>query len=150
MLFADVRGFSKLTDEQLPRFTTHVLGAFADVLDRYGDQVQHRNTWGDALYAVLVDPVEAAACALDLQAAVSGINLEAVGLPTHLALRLGGHVGPVYPTHDPVLGRHSFMGSHVSRTARIEPVTPPAEVTSQNPSPPPSHSTNATPLLATT
>lgn len=128
MLFADVRGFSKLTDEQLPRFTTHVLGAFADVLDRYGDQVQHRNTWGDALYAVLVDPVEAAACALDLQAAVSGINLEAVGLPTHLALRLGGHVGPVYPTHDPVLGRHSFMGSHVSRTARIEPVTPPAEV----------------------
>jgi adenylate cyclase len=45
-----------------------------------------------------------------------------------LALRIGGHVGPVFATRDPVLERESFMGSHVSRTARIEPVTPPGEV----------------------
>jgi len=128
MLFADVVGFSKLTDEQLPRFATHVLGAFAAVLDRYGDQVLHRNTWGDAVYAVLTDPGQAAECALELQAAVAAIDLQATGLPSSLALRLGAHVGPVFPTHDPVLGRLGFMGSHVSRTARLEPVTPPGEV----------------------
>jgi class 3 adenylate cyclase len=128
MLFADVAGFSKLTDEQLSRFATHVLGAFARVLDRYGDRVQHRNTWGDALYAVLTDPVGGAACALELQAAISAIDLPAAGLPPHLALRLGAHVGPVFLTHNPVRDELAFMGSHVSRTARLEPVTPPGEV----------------------
>ena len=123
-----MKGFSKLTDEQLPRFATHVLGTFASVLDGYGDQVQHQNTWGDGLYVVLGDPSAAAGCALELQAAISAIDFEAVGLPPQLALRIGAHVGPVFPTEDPVIGRLAFMGSHVSRTARLEPVTPPGEV----------------------
>ncbi|HUB76719.1 MAG TPA: adenylate/guanylate cyclase domain-containing protein, partial [Solirubrobacteraceae bacterium] len=128
MLFADVKGFSKLTDEQLPRFASEVLGAFAAVLARYGGEVEHQNTWGDALYAVIADPVRAADCALSLQAAIGAIDFEAAGLPPHLSMRMGAHVGPVFPTHDPVLDKLAFMGSHVSRTARIEPVTPPGEV----------------------
>jgi class 3 adenylate cyclase len=128
MLFADVKGFSRLTDEELPRFAERVLGAFAGVLDRYHQAVQHRNTWGDALYVVLDSAPSAAACALDLQSAMANLDLEAEGLPTHLSLRLGAHIGPVFPTHDPVLGHVAFMGSHVSRTARIEPVTPPGAV----------------------
>jgi class 3 adenylate cyclase len=59
---------------------------------------------------------------------MGSIDLGAAGLPAHLALRIGGHVGPVFATRDPVLDRESFMGSHVSRTARIEPVTPPGAV----------------------
>ena len=55
-------------------------------------------------------------------------DLEAEGLPEHLALRLGCHLGPVFPTRDPVLEETVYMGSHVSRTARIEPVTPPGAV----------------------
>ena len=128
MLFADVKGFSKLTDEELPRFAHRVLGAFAKTLDRHAESIGHRNTWGDALYVVLDDAITASACALDLQAAMSEIDLEAEGLPGHLALRLGGHLGPVFPTHDPVIDELAFMGSHVSRTARIEPVNPPGEV----------------------
>jgi hypothetical protein len=124
MLFADVRGFSKLGDAQLPSFNEHVLGAFADALGRHAGAVSFRNTWGDGLYVVMSGAVAAAACALDLQAAMSGLDLGAVGLPGHLALRLGGHVGPVFELHDPVLGVPSFGGSQVSRTARIEPVTP--------------------------
>ena len=124
MLFGDVRGFSKLTDDQLPTFATRVLGAFSDVIDRYGEHVEHRNTWGDAVYIVLRTPAAAAACALELQAAMTSIDLEAEGLPSHLALRLGGHVGPVFPVLDPVIRQKAFMGSHVSRTARIEPVAP--------------------------
>jgi class 3 adenylate cyclase len=34
----------------------------------------------------------------------------------------------VFPIYDPVMTGGAFMGSHVSRTARIEPVTPPGEV----------------------
>ena len=98
------------------------------MLARHDAHVCYRNTWGDGLYVVLTGAEEAAACALELQDAVAGIDLAARGLPDHLALRLGSHLGPVFPVHDPVLGRDSFMGSHVSRTARIEPVTPPGAV----------------------
>ena len=82
MLFADVKGFSKLADEQVPRVLQHVLGAFAAVLERYADAIEHQNTWGDALYVVLTDPVEAAECALELQQAMAAIDLRAAGRST--------------------------------------------------------------------
>ena len=96
--------------------------------ERHGEEVDFRNTWGDAVYVVLSDVSAAARCALDLQQAMASIDLEAERLPSHLALRIGGHVGPVFPIHDPVLDADGFIGSHVSRTARIEPVTPPGGV----------------------
>jgi len=128
MLFGDIRGYSRLTDEQLLPFAQHVLGALAAVVEAHSRHVWYRNTWGDALYLVLTDAAAAAFCALDVQDAMAAIDLEAEGLPSHLGLRLSGHVGPVFPIRDPVLDEQGFMGSHVSRTARIEPVTPPGEV----------------------
>jgi hypothetical protein len=128
MLFADVKGFSKLTDEELPRFAERVLGAFAAVLGHYEEDLLYRNTWGDALYLVFGDVSRAAACALELQQAMGAIDLVQARLPPHLALRLGAHLGPAFPIVDPVRKVPSYFGSHVSRTARIEPVTPPAAV----------------------
>jgi class 3 adenylate cyclase len=133
LIFADVRKFSTLTDEQLPRFNTVVLGALGGVLNEYDDAIHYKNTWGDALYVVMRDAESAAACAMGLQAALKSIDLESHGLPAYLALRLGAHIGPVFPTHDPVVGGDAFMGSHVSRTARIEPVTPPGAVYATDP-----------------
>ena len=128
MLFGDVCGFSKLTEAQIPAFVSHLLGAIAKVLSGYGDRVLYRNTWGDGLFVVLSDAPAAAQCALDLQAAMAAIDLAACGLPETLALRLGGHFGPVFEATDPVLRLTNYFGAHVSRTARIEPVTPPGEV----------------------
>jgi class 3 adenylate cyclase len=128
MLMGDIRGFSKLTDEQLPPFSTHVLGAFASVLSVHDADIEYRNTWGDALFVVLSGATVAARCALDLQEAMAALDFSALGLPPNLAFRLSGHLGPVYPIVDPVLDRQSFMGSHVNRTARIEPVTLPGAV----------------------
>jgi class 3 adenylate cyclase len=123
LLFADVKGFSMLRDEQLPSFFEHVLGAFAGVLEMHRQNVCYCNTWGDALYVVVTDSEATAALALDLRTAISSFDPDVAGLPP-LALRVGAHLGPVYPITDPVLGTPSFTGSHVSRTARIEPVTP--------------------------
>jgi len=128
MLFADVKGFSVLTDEELLVFSERVLGAFAAVLQRHRQHVWHRRTWGDAVFLVLTDAPAAADCALDLQDAMASIDLAAAGLPGHLALRLGAHLGPVARYHDPVIDGPDFTGSHVTRTARIEPVTPPGAV----------------------
>ena len=128
LIFADVKGFSKLADEQVPLVLQHVLSAFATVLERYDGAIEHRNTWGDALYVVLTDTVLAAECALELQQAIAAIDLRDLKLPDDLALRIGAHVGPVFPLEEPVLRTRAFTGSHVSRTARIEPVTPPGTV----------------------
>lgn len=128
LLFGDVKGFSRLDDAQLPRFAERVLGLFAGVLDAHRANVLFRNTWGDGIYVVLTDVGAAAECALALQEAMASLDFAALGLPSDLGLRLGGHVGPVHPVHDPVLGVRAFMGSHVSRTARVEPVTPPGVV----------------------
>jgi class 3 adenylate cyclase len=124
MLFGDIRGFSKLGDAELPRFVDTVLGAFAKVIDGYGADVLLASTWGDGLYLVFDDAGKAARCALDLQAAMAGIDLAAAKLPDHLALRIGGHLGPVYTVEDPIIKQQNFFGAHVSRAARIEPVTP--------------------------
>lgn len=128
MLFGDVKGFSKLTEAQIPGFVQHVLGTLGRALAQYGDQVLYRNTWGDGLFLVLGDAAIGARCALALQAALETLDLPAHGLPDTLALRLGGHFGPVFETTDPVQGVTNYFGAHVSRTARIEPVTPPGEV----------------------
>lgn len=128
MLFGDIKGFSKLAEAQVPTFVDAVLGAFGRVLDGFGDAIEERNTWGDGIYIVIREPATAARVALALQAALDGIDLRALGLPPHLALRLGGHVGPVYALADAVARRGSHFGTHVTRTARIEPVTPEGEV----------------------
>jgi class 3 adenylate cyclase len=124
MLFCDIRGFSRLSDAQLPRFVDTVLGAFAEVIDGYGSDVLLAETWGDGIYLVFDDAGKAARCALDLQRAMAGIDLPGAGLLNYLALRIGGHLGPVYAGLDPIIKRQNFFGAHVSRTARIEPVTP--------------------------
>ncbi len=124
MLFGDVKGFSTLREAQLPIFVREMLGRFARVLDRNRRGILFRNTWGDGLYVVTKDVETAAKCATELQDEMATFVPAEHGLPEYMALRLGGHLGPVFHMRDPVLKRSNFIGAHVSRAARIEPVTP--------------------------
>jgi class 3 adenylate cyclase len=124
MLFGDIHGFSKLTDAQLPLFTETIMGTLGEVARRHQQHIAFVNTWGDGIFVVFRDAGRAAACALDMQDALSAIDLKAAGLPETLKLRLGGHLGPVYELDDPVTDRPNYYGAHVSRAARIEPITP--------------------------
>ena len=128
ILTGDMRGYSKLSEEQLPAFSRMVMGSLSGVLARYDANIEYRNTWGDAILAVMSGAPSAARCALDLQDAMASVDLPGSGLPEYLAFRLSAHIGPVFITTDPVLHAPSFMGTHISRTARIEPVTPPGAV----------------------
>jgi class 3 adenylate cyclase len=125
MLFGDLRGFSRLTDRELPIYVKEVLGAIERVRQARRKKVLLANTWGDGLFMVFQRANDAAECALALQAALSRLDLAALGLSVPLSLRIGGHLGPVYETLDPVLGHTNFFGAHVTRAAHIEPVTPP-------------------------
>jgi class 3 adenylate cyclase len=126
LLFGDFKGFSKLPDRLLPVYVEKVLGAVQAVIGRYPVEVS--NTWGDAVYLVLKDVGDAAQCALELQVAVREIPWTQLGFEAPLQFRLGGHYGPVYRAVDPILKTTTYVGAHVSRAARVEPVTPPGGV----------------------
>jgi len=124
MLFGDIKGFSKLTDRQIPLFRDKILEALGEAIETFGADVQFRNTWGDGIFVVFEDIGVAARAALALQKAVEGVGAATEGLPGTMALRLGGHFGPIYEIDDPILHRRNYLGAHVSRAARIEPITP--------------------------
>ncbi|NNF08757.1 MAG: adenylate/guanylate cyclase domain-containing protein [Acidimicrobiia bacterium] len=128
MVFADFRGFSKLDERQVVAFYESVMAAMADSIDHSGDEVLFRNSWGDGLYLVYQTARGAALGSLALQEAFRSLDLPALGLPPDMGLRIGVHAGPVFAAPDPIRREPSYFGTHVTRTARIEPRTPPGEV----------------------
>ncbi|MDO9367039.1 MAG: adenylate/guanylate cyclase domain-containing protein [Sphingopyxis sp.] len=123
ILFADFAGFSKLGEAELPIFAREVMGGIGRILDDFGEAVLFRNTWGDAVYAIIDDPATAARIALAMQETLTVLPAE-LGLDGQKAgMRTGIHFGPIYRGHDPVVGNELWYGTEVTRTARIEPVT---------------------------
>jgi class 3 adenylate cyclase len=128
ILFADATGFSKLSEAQVPHFVQHFLGAIADLTKTFSKSIIAKNTWGDGLYFVFSDVSVAGNFALQLADLVGKTKWEEKGLRPELNLRIALHAGPVYEFNDPITKRISFSGTHVSRAARIEPITPPGQV----------------------
>lgn len=123
ILFADFAGFSKLGEAELPIFASEVMGGIGRILDDFGDAVLFRNTWGDAVYAIIDDPATAARIALAIQEQLDTLP-PGLGLDGQKAgMRTGIHFGPIYRGVDPVVGNELWYGTEVTRTARIEPVT---------------------------
>ena len=83
---------------------------------------------GDGLYLVFSEVEAAGKFALDLCDLITRTRWEMCGLPKSLGLRIALHAGPVYEFDDPITGNRSYCGTHVSRAARIEPITPPGQV----------------------
>lgn len=124
IIFADYKGFSRLGERELPLFMHEVMGRIGAVLTEFGDHVEFRNTWGDAIYAIVDKPTTAARIALKLQRALQGLP-EALTPPGDEAgMRLGLHYGPIWVGTDRITGNRIWYGGEVNRTARIEPVTP--------------------------
>ena len=124
ILFADYKGFSRLGERQLPIFMDLVMGRIAEVLNAYGDHVEFRNTWGDALYAIIDEPQIAAAIATDLQDRLAGLPETLMPKGEIAGMRIGVHYGPIWVGTDRITGNRIWYGGEVNRTARIEPVTP--------------------------
>jgi class 3 adenylate cyclase len=124
LLFADAVGFSKLSEEQIPQFVTHFLGPIAALLERSKRAPIVQNTWGDALYFVFNDITAAGVLALEISELIRSIHWPDFGMPPNMGIRIGLHSGPAYPVVDPIIRGFSYTGVHVSRAARIEPITP--------------------------
>ena len=128
ILFADAVGFSKLTEAEVPKFVEHFLGGIASLGQRYDNKILARNTWGDGLYFIFSDVAAAGDFGLALAGFVSETDWQSKGLPAGMNLRIALHAGPVYEFDDPITGNRTYSGTHVSRAARMEPVTPSGQV----------------------
>ena len=124
ILFADYKGFSRLGERELPLFMREVMGRIGTTLDRFGEHVEFRNTWGDAIYAIVDEPGTAAHLALELQHDLRDLPLELSPQGAPSGMRIGLHYGPIYIGSDRVTSAALWYGGEVNRTARIEPVTP--------------------------
>ena len=128
MLFADAYHFSELTEEQMPAFIRNFMGPVGALVSRTKPAPLYQNTWGDGLFFVFKEVGDAGRFALRLAECVAEIDRKAAGLPESLNLRIALHVGPVYRFPDQITAKLNYIGSHVNRAARIEPVTPPGHV----------------------
>jgi class 3 adenylate cyclase len=129
ILFADVVGFSKLTsDTDVFRFFREFLSEVAVLLGETVYTPLVRNTWGDGLYLVFAGVREAGLFALALCRMVGDVAWQERGLPADLNVRVALHAGPLFSFIDPVTSQPTLSGKHVTRAARMEPVTPPGLV----------------------
>lgn len=128
LLFADFAGFSRLHDAFAPQFQASFLKIAAAQIAASPVKPLDAKTWGDALYVVFDSPQGGAEFALRLLESMLAVDWTAVGLSDTSQIRIALHVGPVYCGFDPIMDRDSYFGSSVTKTARIEPVTPPGMV----------------------
>jgi adenylate cyclase len=122
LLFGDFHGYSTLRDRDIAAFQQTFMKAVAEILEQFGAGVQYRNTWGDAIYVVMDNVVDAARCALAIRDCVA--QLDRGDLAVRPELRLAGHFGPTFEGYDAVRGEPTYFGAQVTRAARLEPVTP--------------------------
>jgi class 3 adenylate cyclase len=128
MLFADAYHFSRLTEAQMPSFIRNFMSTIAMLVNQTRPRPLFQNTWGDGLYIVFSTVLEAGRFALNLAKRVAGIDRKSSGLPEDMTLRIALHAGPVYRYKDQIIDKANYIGSHVNRAARIEPITPPGQI----------------------
>ena len=128
LLFADFAGFSRLHDAYAPLFHGSFLKVVADQVEATAVKPLLANSWGDAIYVVFESPVDGAEFALRMLKGMHDVDWTAAGLSSDSQIRISLHAGPVFCGFDPIMGRDNYFGASVTRTARIEPVTPPGMV----------------------
>ena len=128
ILFADTVGFSKITERSIPHYVEDFVGSLSATMNKMGIQCLHNNTWGDALFMVFASIQDAASFSLKACEEIRNTNWQRKNLPGDLGLRISLHAGPAYQLIDPITGINNYYGYHISKGARIEPITPPGQV----------------------
>ncbi len=125
MLFADVKGSSKVPEERSPLFAARFLGKVKDVVDATRPRPRFVNTAGDGVTAVFDSVRQAADFAWRLMDQMGTVNWGEFGFTERRPIRVALHAGPVYEQRDPVIKKTNYFGGHMNFAARLEPSTMP-------------------------
>ena len=143
MLFADIVGYSKLTEKVMGEFVTIFMNRVSQLMATSPHAPRSVNTWGDAIFAVFDFSRDAGQFALALTKMIRdgenewkqrGLVYDEYDPASEslverpLNIRVGLHTGPVLAHYNPILRQSGFTGSHVNRAARIEPAAGPGEI----------------------
>ncbi len=126
LIFTDVVGFRRFTDEDVAAFWAIVMPALGEEVAAYGDQVLLAATWGDAIHVVTTGAEPAANLCLRLIDRVAALRASGTGALANLRIRLGAHFAPAFEGYDPVERQRTYFGSQLAFAASVEPVTPPS------------------------
>ncbi len=125
IMFSDIKGFSKLSEDELTIFAEevwpNVLKIFRGVPD-----IKIFNTWGDAIFMVFGSSGVAKEI-IAFRDYFRHQHFGDIGLP-QLSVRIGCHFGDFLSRTDPQTGEFSVIGTNITTTARIEPVTRPNDI----------------------
>jgi class 3 adenylate cyclase len=128
LLFADIAGFRRLRDAEMPRFWSQVMGGIGLVIAAFGDKVLFKHTWGDAVNVITEDAATAAEVAQAIRDCIDEVRRSETGTLAEIELRMSCHFAPAFAGFDPIEHVPTFYGSQLSLAARIEPVTPPGMI----------------------
>lgn len=128
IVFADVRGFSSLPEQHSPRFAERFLGEAREAMRACGTEAHTSQSAGDGVYVTFGSARAAASFAIDLRDRVKRVDWTQFGMPPDTTVRVAAHCGPAYPIMCPLTDRPNYCGTHIIRTARVEPVVTPGEV----------------------
>lgn len=128
ILFSDIRGYSKLSDRDILWYYNELHPLLAKVTAEFKSDIQHIDTWGDAIFLVTEKASTAAKIAVALNTVLAEIDQSRLSIKEPLMMRIGLHFGPVYKLYDHLAECYTYSSNDVTKTARIEPITPPGEI----------------------
>ncbi len=125
MLFTDLKGYGRLPDRSIPDIVTEVFAPMAKACQGLSTPPLMVKSWGDGLFVVFEDVAAAANAAFVL---MQCFNDRVAELGEDLALRIGGHFGPVWERADPFTQSDNLYGRHVAIAARLEAMAMPGSI----------------------
>lgn len=125
LVFTDLVGFSKYSDEDVEIYFTKIVPELAVALEPWKDAILLQQTWGDAIHLVTRDAVSAAHASQAMLHTVRSLRGILSTPMRKLEMRVGAHFAPAYVGIDAISSTPTWFGSQLSLTARVEPVTPP-------------------------
>ncbi len=125
ILFADIKGYSRLDPMQLKRFHEQAMPALAKRLEE--SSWEYCNTWGDAVVICSKSARSIANCALEARDFFKTYDWAQHELPP-LDIRISVHLGELCTGEDPFTRMGLIVGKSVVLAARIEPVTKAGQV----------------------
>lgn len=125
IVFTDIKGFSKLSEQLIIEFHEVINKELARKLQPALNHAVVWNTWGDATFAAFKEGKYAVNYLLEYRAF---LNYQKLG-GKKIQPRIAGHYGHAHVVENPFNPEQlDLLGEHINATARIEPITHPGEI----------------------